>query len=206
VPSATTKLGSTRGFYLGWSATGRRPVRYDPTEASQTARPATVLCAGTTGSGKTTAAEAIAFASERRGSRIIDFDPRPDHGFDRIPELEGRVDVLELSGAMEHRGALDPLVIGPPDLREELASSYLLELLRQPPPSWENAIQRAVRDAVRADASNLIAVVERLKQATRRPPARLVTPSMSSPISAWRGSGSLLRKASAPSSKRGTRR
>src|SRR4029077_21108866 len=96
VPSATSKLGSTKGFYLGWSPTGRRPVRYDPTEASQTARPATVLCAGTTGSGKTNAAEAIAFASERRGSRIIDFDPRPDHGFDRIPELEGRVDVLEL--------------------------------------------------------------------------------------------------------------
>jgi hypothetical protein len=95
---------------------------------------------------------------------VLDFDPRPDHGFDRIAELEGRVGVLELSGAAEHQGALDPLVIGPADMRDELASSYLLELLRQPPPSWENAIQRAVRDAVRGGETGLMAVVERLRK------------------------------------------
>ncbi len=164
VPNATGKLGTSRGIYVGWSPTSRRPVRYDPTEASRTSRPAAVLCAGTTGSGKTNAAEAIAFGAERRGSIILDFDPRPDHGFDRIPELEGRVDVLELSGAAEHRGALDPLAIGPPDLREELASSYLLELLREPSAGWENAIQRGVRDAIRAGDTNLLSVVKRLRE------------------------------------------
>jgi hypothetical protein len=164
VPVATAKLGSASGIYVGWApAGGGRPVLYDPTEASRTSRPAAVLCAGTTGSGKTNAAEAIAFGAERRGSTVLDFDPRPDHGFDRIPELEGRVGVLELSGSAEHRGALDPLAIGPPDLRDELASSYLLELLRQPSPGWENAIQKAVRDAVRAGDDNLAAVVGRLQ-------------------------------------------
>jgi hypothetical protein len=163
LPTATSQLGTAKGIYVGWSPTGRRPVRYDPTEASRTSRPAAVLCAGTTGAGKTNAAEAIAFGANRRGSVVIDFDPRPDHGFDRVPELEGQVDVLELSGAAEHRGALDPLSIGPPDMREELASSYLLELLRQPPPSWENAVQRAVRDAVRAGETDLLSVVARLR-------------------------------------------
>jgi hypothetical protein len=165
MPTATSKLGSSKGIYLGWSPTaGGRPILYDPTEASRTARPAAVLCVGTTGSGKTNAAEAIAFGAQRRGSLIIDVDPRPDHGFDRVPELEGQVDVLELSGAAEHRGALDPLAIAPVDMREEVASSYLLELLREPSSSWENAIQRAVRDALKAGENNLLAVVRRLRE------------------------------------------
>ena len=63
--------------------------------------------------------------------------------------------MLELSGDPRHRGKLDPLAIGLAELREELASSYLLELLRDPPPAWENAIDRAVRDAVRAGERSL---------------------------------------------------
>ena len=37
--------------------------------------------------------------------------------------------VIELSGDERYRGLLDPLVIAPPGLREDLASSYLTELL-----------------------------------------------------------------------------
>ena len=163
VAVASAEVGSRRGIYLGYSpGGGGRPVRYDPTEAPRTARPSAVLLAGTLGSGKTLAAQAIAFGAERRGSRVVDFDPKPDHGLNRVPELEGRVEVLELSGDPRHRGRLDPLAIGLPELREELASSYLLELLRDPPPSWENAIDRAVRDAVRAGERELSRVVERL--------------------------------------------
>ncbi len=169
VPIATAQLGSPSGVYLGTSpAGGGRPVRYDPTEASRTARPSAVLLAGTLGSGKTLAAETIAFAAERRGSLVVDFDPRPDHGFDRVPQLEGSVEVLELSGSPEHRGKLDPLAIGLDELREELASSYLLELLPSPPPAWENAIQRAVRDAVRAGERSLTSVVGRLRDSEAR--------------------------------------
>lgn len=169
VPIATSQLGSRAGIYIGTSpAGGGRPVRYDPTEASRTARPSAVLLAGTLGSGKTLAAETVAFAAERRGSLVVDFDPRPDHGFDRVPELDGSVEVLELSGAVEHRGKLDPLAIGLDELREELASSYLLELLPSPPPAWENAVQRAVRDAVRAGERSLTSVVARLREGDAR--------------------------------------
>lgn len=166
VPLASAQVGSTKGIYIGYTPTGSpRPVRYDPTEAPRTARPSAVLLAGTLGSGKTLAAQSIAFAAQRRGSLVVDFDPKPDHGLDRVAELEGQVEVLELSGDPRHRGKLDPLAIGLPELREELASSYLLELLRDPPPSWENAIDRAVRDAVRADEQNLAAVIARLRSA-----------------------------------------
>jgi len=109
------------------------------------------------------AAQAIALGGERRGSLVVDFDPKPDHGFDQLPQLHGRVEVLELSGAAEHRGKLDPLAIGLEDLREELASSYYLDLLREPPPSWENAIQRAVREVVRRRGRSSLEVIEQLK-------------------------------------------
>jgi hypothetical protein len=164
VPTASAHVGSTSGIYIGYQPTGSpRPVRFDPTEAPREARASAVLLAGTLGSGKTIAAQSIAFAAQRRGSLVVDFDPKPDHGLDRIPELEGEVEVLELSGDPEHRGKLDPLAIGLPELREELASSYLLELLRDPPPSWEVAIDRAVRDAVRAGERSLRSVVKRLR-------------------------------------------
>jgi hypothetical protein len=163
-PTATAELGSRTGPYLGFVPTGaRRPVRYDPTEAPRTSRPSAVLLAGTLGSGKTLAAQAIAYGAERRGSLVVDFDPKPDHNLEGIPGLEGKVEVVELSGDPDHRGKLDPLAVGLPELREELASSYLLELLRDPPPAWENAIDRAVRDAVRAGERSLMCVVERLR-------------------------------------------
>jgi AAA-like domain len=165
VATASSEVGSPGGLYIGHAPGGAgRPVRYDPTEAPRTARASGVLLAGTQGSGKTLAAQAIAFGAQRRGSLVVDFDPKPDHGLDRVPELAGEVEVLELSGAPEHRGKLDPLRIGLPELREELASSYLLELLRDPPSAWENAIDRAVRDAVRAKEESLLCVVARLRE------------------------------------------
>jgi hypothetical protein len=165
VATASSEIGSPSGVYIGHTPSGAgRPVRYDPTEAPRTARPSGVLLAGTLGSGKTLAGEAIAYGGQRRGSLVVTFDPKPDHNLEGVPELEGEVEVLELSGDPRHRGKLDPLAIGLPELREELASSYLLELLRDPPPSWENAIDRAVRDAVRAGEESLDGVVARLQR------------------------------------------
>ena len=163
VATASTEVGSPPASTSATRPRGR-PVGYDPTEAPRTARPSGVLLAGTLGSGKTLAAQTIAFAAQRRGSLVVDFDPKPDHGLDRVPELQGEVEVLELSGDPEHRGKLDPLEIGLPELREELASSYLIELLRDPPPAWENAIDRAVRDAVRAGERSLMCVIARLRE------------------------------------------
>lgn len=164
VATASSEVGSPAGLYIGHTPSGAgRPVRYDPTEAPRTARPSGVLLAGTLGSGKTLAAEMIAIAAQRRGSLVVDFDPKPDHNLEGVPELEGEVEVLELCGDPRHRGKLDPLAIGLSELREELASSYLLELLRDPPSSWENAIDRAVRDAVRAGERSLNCVIARLR-------------------------------------------
>ncbi|MEX1142879.1 MAG: ATP-binding protein [Thermoleophilaceae bacterium] len=161
MPVGSHQVGSRTGTYLGVS--NGRPVLFDATEPPRESRTAAILLAGTFGSGKTVAGETIAFAAERRGSVVVDFDPRPDHGFDRVGELAGRVEVVELTGSVEHRGKLDPLAIGLPDLREELAASYYLDLLRDPPASWENQIQRAVRDLVRRGERGSVAVIDRLR-------------------------------------------
>jgi hypothetical protein len=164
VPVASNEVGSRSGPYIGHTTAGNpRPVRYDATEAPRTSRAPGVLLAGTPGSGKTIGGEAIAYAAAARGSLVVTFDPKPDHNLEGAPRLEGKVEVLELSGQPDNRGKLDPLQVGLPELREELASSYLIELLRDPPASWEVAIDRAVRDAVRAGEESLLCVVERLR-------------------------------------------
>ncbi len=170
VPTATVTVGAKHGMYLGFTPRGvRRPVRYDATAPSRESRASAVALAGTLGSGKTVTAQGIAYAAERRGSLIVDFDPKPDHGWHKLPELDGRLEVLELSGAPEQQGRLDPLLIGLDDLREELACSYLLELLRDPPPSWEVAIGRAVKDAVRRGERSTLAVVHTLRASDSEP-------------------------------------
>jgi len=161
MPVGSHEVGSRTGTYIGVS--NGRPVRFDATEPPRESRTAAILLSGTFGSGKTVAGETIAYAAERRGSVVVDFDPRPDHGFHRVRELAGRVDVVELTGSPEHRGKLDPLTVAPEDLREELAASYYLDLLRDPPASWENQIQRAVRDLVREGERGSLAVIDRLR-------------------------------------------
>lgn len=97
----------------------------------------------------------------------MDFDPKPDHGWENLPELTDELRVLELSGDPDQQGKLDPLQIGLEDLREELACSYLLELLRDPSPAWENAISRAVKTAVRDGSHSLLHVIELLCESDR---------------------------------------
>lgn len=168
VAIATREVGAAGGPYLGYTPTGApRPVRYDPAQAPREDRASAVLLIGTLGSGKTVTAQAIEYAAERMGSLIVDFDPKPDHGLHRLPELQERLQVLELSGDPAQQGRLDPLAIGLDDLREELACSYLLDLLPGSTAAWENAVSRAVKDAVREGSHSTSRVVELLLRSDR---------------------------------------
>lgn len=168
VPTATRIVGSQVGPYLGYTPAGSAlPVRFDPTQAPREDRASAVLLIGTLGSGKTVTSQAISYAAERRGSLVVDLDPKPDHGWENVPELADRLQVLELSGAEAQQGRLDPLHIGLRDIREELACSYLLELLPGSAAQWENAVSLAVKKAVREGSRGLLRVVELLLESDR---------------------------------------
>jgi hypothetical protein len=165
VPTATTLVGDDGGVLLGHTTGGlRAPVLYDVTAPPRESRPGAVVLAGTTGAGKTVAAQLIALGVVPRGSRVLDFDPKADHGWENIAPLGDRLEVLTLGGGDDAPGALDPLVVAPDELREDLTLSYLLELLPDPPASWEHAIARAVRDVASARHPSTRAVLDRLRQ------------------------------------------
>lgn len=163
VPTATHAVGSAAGTYLGYTLSGsRQPVLFDATEASRTSRPPSVLFAGTSGGGKSLAAQLVAYHAFLAGSKVIDIDPKGDHRLDQLVGSEN-VEVVEFGAGSEHRGALDPLRIAPEDLRVELAYSFLVELLPAPVPAqWQTEIRAAVAEEVEAGGRSCLGVVERL--------------------------------------------
>jgi hypothetical protein len=153
VPIATHAVGSEAGFYVGQTLSGSaQPVLFDPTEASRTSRPPSVLLAGTLGSGKTLFMQLLEYQAFLAGSRIVDVDPKGagDHRLAELPGMEGQVERIELSSDDSYRGMLDPLRIALPELREDLAVSFLFDLLPGPlAPEWKREIIAAVRTVAR---------------------------------------------------------
>ena len=114
MPLGTHQAGAERGVLIGRTA-GRRgaagALRHHRSVADGAA--AVDPVGGDARLGKTIAAQLLAFQAERRGSLVVDVDPKPDHNLEGLPELAGRVQVIELSGDDGYRGLLDPLVVAP---------------------------------------------------------------------------------------------
>ena len=157
--------GSVNGAYIGYTTGGgRRPVRWNPLEASRElhASPA-ILLAGRPGSGKTVAAQLLGLTAAMRGSLVVDIDPKPDHNLTEIPELRDRSRLLELTADERYAGVLDPMRIVAPDWRVDTATSYYLEMLREKEPGWESAIEAAVHAVNDAPDPSSIKVIDALR-------------------------------------------
>ena len=165
VPHAVSQVGSRAGPYIGHAATGSRtPVLFDLAEASQASRPPTCLLAGSLGSGKTILAELLIWQAFLQGSGpIVDIDPKGDHRLDQLPGIAAVTETIELSGSDAHRGLLDPLRVGAPETREDLAYSFLTSILPGPiAPAWQTRLRTAISEAAAAGARNCGEVVRRL--------------------------------------------
>jgi hypothetical protein len=162
MPLGSRSAGSERGIYVAHTIPGvRRPVRFNPLESSSINRGGAVLMVGALGGGKTIAGELLAYQAEHRGSIVVDIDPRPDHSFEAL--LGDRVHAISLDNVERNRGLLDPLVIAPPALREELAASYMVGILSPAhPPSWRSEVIAAVRAVLVQESPSSRAVVEHL--------------------------------------------
>ena len=167
VPHVSDRVGSTGGGYIGrLTVGGGRPVLMDLGEASATNRPPSVLLWGTLGSGKTVAAQLLATQAALRGARVLDMDPKPDHDLHERPELKDMVQVIELSGAEENQGLLDPMRIAPESEREDLVASYITSLLpARDADRFATDVRRAVGAVGRArSASTSREVLEQLRR------------------------------------------
>lgn len=166
MPIATRDVGNARGVYVGYTvvnARARSPVKIDVTAAARDSLPTSMYFAGRQGSGKTFAAQYVAYLAAMRGSHVITADPSPDHHITEMPEFKGESERIGLEATEAFRGMLDPLVVTPPELREELAISYYLDVLpADRPGSWETEITVAVQ-AVMATGGSSLAVLEALR-------------------------------------------
>ncbi len=165
VPTATHAVGAERGLYIGRTLSGSaRPVLFDINEAPRTSRPPAILCAGAPGSGKTVAAQLLAYQAFLLGSRVIDLDPKGDH---RLAELcgERHVERTVLTPEERYRGMLDPLRIGSDETRADLAFNFLLEVLPSPVlPAWQTELRIAVDAVVVRGGRTCGDVVDQLEQ------------------------------------------
>ena len=163
MPIGSHEAGSKRGFYIAYTIPGAaRPVLYDMLEASRTNRAGAIELIGIMGSGKTMALQYLIYIAAHAGYLVVDVDPRPDHSLEKLPGLEDMVHVVDLSNLDAHRGRLDPLVVAPDELKEELGSGYMMEILPQAKAEWQTEIIDAVRGVLRERNPCSWAVVERL--------------------------------------------
>ncbi len=173
VPTATHKVGTDTGPYLGYTLSGSaQPVTWSLPEASASSRPPASLVVGVPGSGKTMLLQNLIFQSFLLGSLCLVLDPKGDHQLHRVipPEHLGQI---ELSGDARYRGLLDPLVNGTPSTREDEAADWLTDVLPQPVPAeWKIAIRQAIRDEVGAEPLPTCSGVIARLEASARPEGR----------------------------------
>ncbi|HEY1451179.1 MAG TPA: ATP-binding protein [Solirubrobacteraceae bacterium] len=146
MPTATHAVGSHSGFYLGHTLTGsRQPVRLSLREGSDSDRNTTILSVGALGSGKTTLDQKLKYEGFLLGARVVDCDPKGDHRFHLLDDVAPHTESVTLRPDPTLRGMLDPLRIAPPHLRQDVAVSFLRDLLpSRAAPTWETAVVAAV--------------------------------------------------------------
>ncbi len=167
MPAAAHLVGSGSGFYLGHTLSGsRQPVRFNIREGSESNRNTALLCVGALGTGKTTLAQKLQYEGFLDGARVIDCDPKGDHRFHLLEEVQPHVELLTLRPDPKLRGMLDPLRIAPAHLRQDLTVSFLRDLLPgRADASWETSLVGAVdRVITRAREPTCSEVVNALRE------------------------------------------
>lgn len=180
LPIATNSVGADTGPCIGFGLTGaRQPVLLDLAGGSRLPGPRAALLAGSPGAGTRECLELIMYQAFLTGSVVYDIDPRGDHSLAALPGVADELEVIEMSADERHRGLLDPLVIAPAQMREDLACDFLMSLLPEPSaPAWESELRLAIRKVLASeDWCCCVEVLEELRHgsAQARALARALT-------------------------------
>lgn len=123
-----SSVGDDTGVFLGLAPPDMSPVFIEPRGASIGNAPPALAVVGVPGSGKTFAAQMIAFQATLQGHTSIVINPKPSDSLRPFAELADG-EVITIS-ALEHEpGSLDPFRYAHPATAAEIATSHILTML-----------------------------------------------------------------------------
>ncbi len=123
-----SNIGDSKGLYAGVAHPDYTPVYLDPAAASLENKPAAMLVAGDSGSGKSFLCQMLAIQAVLNGETTIFINPK---GFDSLEGMANFVNgkVVKMSALEEEPGAFDPFRYAPGPIAAEIATSHILSVL-----------------------------------------------------------------------------
>jgi len=123
-----SNLGDKTGVYVGLANPDFTPVYLDPSGALKENKPAAMLVAGDSGSGKSFLCQMIGVQSVLAGSSTIFINPKGFSSLAPMAELVGGT-VVKMSALEGTPGAFDPFRYAPPSVAAEIATNHILGVL-----------------------------------------------------------------------------
>lgn len=123
-----SNLGDERGLYVAVANPDYTPVFLDTRGAAKENKPAAMLVAGDSGSGKSFFCQMLAIQSTTDGQATIFINPKGHDSLAPMAELVGGR-VVKMSALEERPGAFDPFRYAPPLVAAEIATNHILGVL-----------------------------------------------------------------------------
>lgn len=126
-----SNIGDSKGMYVGVAHPDYTPVYLDTLAASLENKPAAMLVAGDSGSGKSFLCQTLAIQAVLEGQTTIFINPK---GFDSLEGMAHFVNgkVVKMSALEDEPGAFDPFRYAPGPIAAEIATSHILSVLGGP--------------------------------------------------------------------------
>lgn len=123
-----SNLGDDRGLYVAVANPDYTPVFLDPEGAAKQNKPAAMLVAGDSGSGKSFLCQMLAVQATTDGRATIFINPKGHDSLEPMAKLVGG-QVVKMSALEERPGAFDPFRYAPPLVAAEIATNHILGVL-----------------------------------------------------------------------------
>jgi hypothetical protein len=123
-----SSLGDKKGLYSAMAHPDCTPVYIDPSAAARENKPAAMLIAGDSGSGKSFLCQMLAIQAAVDGQTVIFINPK---GHDSLSPMSDLVNgtVIKMSALEKEPGAFDPFRYAPPKVAAEIATNHILTVL-----------------------------------------------------------------------------
>lgn len=123
-----SNLGDRQGLYTSVAIPDYTPVYLDTGAAAKENKPAAMLVAGDSGSGKSFLCQMLAIQATIDGQACIFINPKGHDSLEAMAKFVGG-QVVKMSALEERPGAFDPFRYAPPLVAAEIAANHILGVL-----------------------------------------------------------------------------